>query len=57
MELSDEEISILNEVLWDEVDRDIHEPGRRDSGDQLITSTLYGRVRDEAKRRKLWWAR
>lgn len=56
MEFDDFELEILSSTLWGEIDRDHHEPGRRDSYDQQVTSEIWNRVRDEAKQRRLWWA-
>lgn len=57
IEFSDEDLSVLSEILWDEVDRNHHEPGRSSAADQLVTDELYRRVKSEAKQRGLWWAR
>lgn len=57
MELSDAELGVLQQVLWEEIDANHHEPSRRDEYDQEVASDLYGKVHDEAKRRRLWWVR
>jgi hypothetical protein len=55
MEFTDEEIGVLDNLLIEELDRYIHEPSR--GNDEEIVSDLFIKVRDEAKRRKFWWAR
>lgn len=55
MEFDDEELSVLYEILSDEVSDNHHEPSRRTEEDRQITSNLFSKVYNEAKRRKLWW--
>lgn len=57
MEFSDWELEVLDEILVDEVDRNHDEPTRTSADYVQTTSDLFSKVRDEAKRRKLWWAR
>lgn len=57
MELNDEELGVLQQLLWEELDSNHHEPGRRDEHDQEVASGLFGKVHDEAKERRIWWAR
>lgn len=57
MEFSDDELGALDDVLVDELDRYIDEPDRKMGGYAELTEVLFQKVRDEAKRRKLWWAR
>lgn len=53
MELSDEEIRLIHGWLEDWVQSTEY----WSDGDREEKSALFERVRDEAKRRKLWWAR
>lgn len=55
MELDDNEISLLNEVLMEETV--YAPPGKWNEEDAEALSELSQKVHDEAKRRKLWWAR
>lgn len=56
MEFDNFELGILDEILSDEVDRNYHEPSRMNAEDRQTASDIFSKVRDEAKRRKLWWA-
>ena len=57
MELSDEDLCVLQSILWDAIDYNNHYPESTDAADRQITSDLYSKVRNEAKQRRLWWAR
>ncbi len=57
MELSDDELAALHELLWEECDRNMHEPSRVREDDRKILDHLFQRAGDEGKKRKLWWAR
>jgi len=53
VELSDDEIGLIYGWLEDWIQSSEYWTGE----DQEEKSALFGKVRDEAKRRKLWWAR
>ena len=54
MELSDTELQMLYTIVFDEC---IYpSPGKYDDEETELISSLYEKVRDEAKRRKFWWA-
>lgn len=56
LEFSDWELEILDEIIGDEDSRNHNEPGRMDESDAIVVAGLRTKVRDEAKRRRLWWA-
>lgn len=58
MELTDGELDHLWSILEDQMDDDRHMTGlySQDDGSSEDLESLVGKVRDEAKRRKFWWA-
>lgn len=57
MELSDQEVAHISHLLDDEGDRMYHHPGDFTPKELADHNTLSVKVRDEAKKRRLWWAR
>ena len=54
-ELTDEEIDMLHSILTEEC---IYpSQGKYPEEEAVLVSALFGKVTDEAHRRKLWWAR
>ena len=60
MELTDDEFELLYEAVCDRLSDYVHHyPGEfvHNGGNLDTYNALYGKVADEAKRRKFWWAR
>lgn len=57
MELTDEEISELYDILTDASSDDYHGTSGRSEDDKALVSSTLTKVLNEAKQRKLWWAR
>jgi len=60
MELSDNQISILKDMVGYFADKACHYPDAEQGWDEEDMTDfwgIYGKVHDEAKRRGFWWAR
>lgn len=57
MELSDNEIELIDNMLDDLFDEMCHYPDDYSEVDRQTYDSLRTKVRDEAKRRGFWWAR
>jgi hypothetical protein len=53
---SDEEVTLLSQMLDDRGDYMHHYPNEHDEQDVETFNSLRERVRVEAKQRKFWWA-
>lgn len=57
MDFASHELALLHSILADEWDRNFHEPGRAGEEETKTLDSIVRKVADEAKQRKLWWAR
>lgn len=57
MELTDDELNMLDDMLDDLSDKMRHYPRDYSDEDLDTHNSLRRKVYNEAKRRKLWWAR
>mgnify|MGYP001577793443 CR=1 FL=1 len=58
--LTDDEMGLLYDAVCDRLADYVHHYPHEfvhNGGDLEVYNTLYGKVADECKRRKFWWAR
>lgn len=60
MELTDDELTLLHRAVCEDLADYVHhypDEFKHNGGNMDVYSSLYGKVYDECKKRKFWWAR